>query len=371
MPKSMNMKVWVMAVALLALAGQVRAQLSNPISNRVINYKTVFDDPYDINQLWIGISPLSAYVSGTNMALGFSLTTRIMLGSKAQINGVYQGSYGKGLDQVRFLAEKNGGINYRSGLERRDRTIAQNNNFVPFTHLELGGQYAIADREVKGTSKIMLTSKKARVMEFTNVDYVVVNSKTRHIWAARAGAKLFGSAVILNPAMKKQNLSLKATDGTTLMPNGSTVSADGATSRGTGNQLFSNLQYIGAYVGGSYTRINNVTIKADKFGNLANNVAFTAYSDFIVAPKPILTEVQLESATGPTNKVDVSGLKVNKLGFRTGFDIFYNQDLHYSVGAEVGYAPGLRNQRLYMMARFSFPTFSFKIKRNRLSNQMN
>ena len=245
------------------------------------------------------------------------------------------------------------------------------NRFIAFTSAEMGGQYHFIDKEIKSTSKIMLTSKKARVMEFTTADFITVNSKNRHIWAGRAGAQLQGSTVALNQLMQDQNITLKGDNGLTLLPNGKTIGPDGTESNVGSNQLFTSMQYVSVYAGGGYSLIRNVSIKADKFGNLANNICLNAFADLIVAPNVQLANLLVQKDGGGQATVMVDAFKVNKLGFRTGFDVFYNQDVFYAFGAEAGMRPGLSGQQFYFAGRFSFPALGFKVKRNRLANQLN
>ena len=371
MSKKVRLSVSLALVLLMGWSVPGLSQLSNPISARSVNYKTVFDDPYDLNQLWIMFSPLSVNASGGNLVIGYDLRTRILLGKKVQLTGSYSGPWSKSTDHTRNLATENGSVNWRGKGERRDHTSALTNRFIAFTLVELGGQFHVLDKEKKSTSKIMLTSKKARVMEFTSADYITVNSKNRHIWAGRFGGQLQGSTVALNPILKDQDLTLKADNGLTLLPNGKTICPDGTESLVGSNQLFTSMQYVSAYVGGGYMLIRNVSIKADKFGNLANNICLNAFADVMFAPNIQLANLLVQKDGGGQADVPVDGVKLNKLGFRAGFDVFYNQDLFYAFGAEAGLRPGLSGQQFYVAGRFSFPALSFKVKRNRLANQLN
>ena len=364
--------VCFITVLLLTLWAQTGfGQLSNPISARSVNYKTVFDDPYDINQLWIMFSPLAVNASGSNLMLGFDLRTRFFLGSKVQLTAGYNGPWSRNTDHTRNLAMQNASVNWRELGERRDKTADLTNRFIAFTSAEVGGQFHLIDKEKKSTSKIMLTSKKARVMEFSSADFITVNSKNRQIWSARAGAQLYGATVPLNRIIKAQNVTLQADNGLTLRPDGKTICPDGTESNLGSNQLFTSMQYISGSVGGGFSLIRNVSIKADKFGNLANNICLNAFADVMFAPNVQLADLQVQRTGGGQSVVSVSDIKVNKLGFRAGFDVFYNQDLFYAFGAEMGMRPGLAGDQFYFAGRFSFPALSFKVKRNRLANQVN
>lgn len=346
------------------------AQLSNPLSTRVINYKTVFDDPYDINQLWVNLSPISAYAGSDNVSLGYGVSARLFVKSKLQFTGSFHSNYAPGTDLMRTNAKQNASVHLLPVGERHDAVYKQVNTFIPFSLVELGVQYAISDVEKRSTSRIMLTSKKVRVMEFTNVDEISVNSRNRHIWGVRLGGQSYGSTVSLNKPMERQGAILTTDNGTQLTAQGQTLSEGNASTKYR-NQLYSNLRVAAVTVGGSYQLIRNVAIKADKFGNLANNIIVSTFADVMVAPSPMLDDVRIARATGGYDTYSTKGLAVRKLGFRTGFDVSYNQDLHYSFGAEMGVRPGLQSQGFYVAARVSFPALAFRLNRSRLANQVN
>lgn len=347
------------------------AQLSNPLSNRVVNYKTVFDDPYDINQLWLNLSPLAAHMGSDNVSLGYGISARLFVKQKLQLTAAFQGNYAAGTDFMRTNARQNGGINYRSDASpRRDQTVRQLNLYTPFSSFELGGQYAFSDVEKKSTSRIMLTSKKVRVMEFTTVDEITVNSRNRHIWGGRVGVHSFSSAVSLNRPLERQGLTLTSAEGARLLPNGSTE-LGGYTSTAYRNQLYSNLRLNMVYVGGSFQLIRNVAVKADKFGNLANNIMLTTFADVLVAPDPLLDDIRIARPSGVGyDRYSTQAVALRQVGFRAGVDVAYNQDLHYSFGLESGVRPGLRGQGFYVAGRVSFPALAFRLNRSRVANQV-
>ena len=361
-----------LAATLLLGAPAAKAQLSNPLSNRVINYKTVVDDPYDLNQLWVNLSPIAFHAGSDNVSLGYGVSARLMVKSKLQFTGGFQTSYGQATDYMYNQARNNAGIHYRPAGQHHDAQAKQVNIFIPFSATELGVQFAIKDIEKKSTSRIMLTSKKVRVMEFSSVDEITVNSRNRHLFSSRLGAQSFASTVYLGNALEKQNLTLTLPEnGTQLSPNGQTVTGAQA-SLPYHNQLFSNLRMGTVYVGGSYQMIRNVAVKADKFGNLANNIIVSTFADVIVAPAPSLDDVRIARPGGSGYDVySAKDVAIRHIGFRTGADVSYNQDLHYSFGGEVGVRPGLKGQGFYVAARLSFPALAFRLNRSRLANQVN
>jgi hypothetical protein len=361
---------------LMALAGtrsvfgQSQIQEVMPVSTRVVNYKVLFDDPYQLNRLWLHFSPLMLHASGSNSNMGFGIQPRFFLGKSVQLSGSFFQSYGRGTDFTRNQALNNAGIVQRLPNQRRDINLPQTNTFNSFSNWEATGQYHIFDKEIKSTSKVMLTSRKVRISEFSTVDNIIVNSKNRSIFSARAGGGIYASAVSLAKPMQKANASLPGPEGAQLLPNGSSI-IGGIASATARNQLYSNLRYGYIHVGGSYQYIRNVSIRADKFGNLANNIIVTGYSDILLAPNPVLDNVTVAQAQGPPITFSTEGLKTSNIGARAGFEVFYNQDLHYAFGGEVGVRPGLRGQGFYFMARVSFPSLSFNFHRSRIANQTN
>jgi|GEM_PF-2372136 len=351
----------------VVVSTSARAQLSNPLSNRVVNYKTVFDDPYDLNQLWINLNPISVQAGSDNVSLGYGLQTRIMASKSLQFVGGFHTSYTPATDIMGNSARANAGIKVSPAPGRQEQTYRQLNTFNPFTTIELVAQYAVYDAEKKGSSVIMLTSQKSRVMEFTTADEIVVDSRRRRVVGVRLGLQTFSSTVSLNKPLEKQGLWLTAADGTRLTSDGRTITATG-TSGPYRNQLYTSLRANTIAIGSSYQLIRNVAIKADKFGNLANNILFTTFADLLVAPDITLDDIRVGQPNGSAQTYSTQGVFVRNVGFRAGADVVYNQELHASFGGEVGVRPGLRGQGFYFAGRVSFPSLGFKLNRRRLAN---
>jgi hypothetical protein len=174
----------------------------------------------------------------------------------------------------------------------------------------------------------------------------------------------------LNQALQKQHLSLVGEDGTILTSDGQTIGAN-ATSGKNRNTLYSTLQCTTIALGGSYQLIRNVSIKADQFGNLANNIIFTTYADLLVAPYTHLSDLQIAKPSGGGQTYDAQAIALHNMGFRLGADVVYNQELHYSFGGELGVRPGLLGQGFYIAGRVSFPTLGFRFSHRRVANQTN
>jgi hypothetical protein len=322
-------------------------------ANKVVNAKTLSDEPYGINKLWLHFQPAVADVFSTNFSLGYGAQVNYFVNDKIDIDAKFNGAYGTRFDFARNLATKNAEVIIDS------KKYALINSFGPYFNMQLGGSYHAMDREIKGSSKIMLTPKKLKQIQTTNVDHVVVNSKVRRIAGVRGGAFMYTSTTNLGSAMLKQEKVLTSEDGTqTLEVNNN-------------NRIYSSVFAPGFYLGGSYGTIRNIAIKADKFGILGNTTMFTAYADLMYSPSIAVDNViirepgQVETTTYLTDNI-----KLNRLGWRAGFDIMYNQDSYFSFGGEIGARPAIGGRGIYALAKIGFPAFSFKFKQARTVNNI-
>lgn len=319
-------------------------------ANKVINYKSVSDEPYGINKMWLHFQPIVADVFMTNFSVGYGAQFNYLYTDKINFEARLNTSYTRSFDFARDLAKKNAGIRVNN------EDFAISNSFAPYLNMQIGGSYHIVDNELKGTSKIMLTSKKVKTMQLTTVDYVTVNSKVRQIIGIRGGGYYMQTTTNVGAAMLKQAKVLQGSDGTILEP-------------GIRNAIYSNLFAPGFYLGGSFGQIRNVAIKADKFGMLGNNTIFTSYADLMYSPFLRVDNIIIQEPGTENNVVySTDNLRLNRLGWRAGFDIMYNQDTYFSFGGEIGARPTLAGRGIYAMAKVGFPVFSFRPKQARTAN---
>ena len=333
-------------LTLTVLALPASAQFGGS-SNNVVNYKVTNDEPYGLNKLWLHFQPMVADVFMTNLTLGYGIQADFLLSDKIFLRGSYRGAYGNLGDLAKNSAERNGSLLFN------DTKLPITTSFFSYTNVELGGTYHIRDDEVQGNTKITLTSKRRSSMQYENVDYIIVTSKVRKTKGVRAGLIGYSSTFNLSEAYEKQDV--RTASASTSLTNYSLDLND------VDNRLYSNVAAYGLYVGGSYSVIRNVSIKADRYGDLANNIFFDAYFDISVAPYLRITdpEAQLLGTTDMV-KVDASNLKVNYVGWRAGFDIKYNQDRYWAFGGEMGMRPGIRGRAFYVCAKIGLPVLAFQ-----------
>lgn len=334
-------------------------------TNKIVGYKILTDEPYGINKLWLHFQPIVADVYTSNLTLGWGLQVNYFIMDKLDAKVLWRGAYGQRFDLARDAAVKNSIVYWR---EKPMKVI---NDFNTYTNLEFGLCYHIIDTdEKKGSTRFALMTKKRRMREFSVADEMKVTTKVRHITGVRLGGIFFASTIDLNPVLSKQKVALPGSDGSLLLPDASTAyPGTGRQSDRARNRVYGNLNSNGLYVGGNWGTIRNVSIKADKFGNIANNIMFNAYSDIIVSPWTGVQDINVKVDGTPSEVLyNTDPIKINKLGWRAGFDVMYNQDFYWSFGGEMGLRPGPAKRAFYVCAKIAFPVFAFKFNRQRIAN---
>src|SRR5262245_7857237 len=119
---------FLIAFALL-IAGGVFAQ----DDKNAVTYEELYDEPYAVNKLFIGFTPVYAELFTTNVNAGFGVNAAYYYQDKADFFAMLRMPYSQSFfDHNRDLAAKNSDV-----------------SIVPqqFTYLEFGGTYHIKDIE--------------------------------------------------------------------------------------------------------------------------------------------------------------------------------------------------------------------------------
>ncbi len=312
-----------------------------------VTYEELYDEPYSVNKLFVGIQPLYAEMFVTNVTAGFGAEAVYYHKDKADFRVAFRKSYSQQFfDMARDFAVK------RSDVDNRAEV---------FNYYEFGGTYHIKDFEESSKTKMFLykNSYKGNKWAARVPLSAEVPCKVRKIYGARLGAIIWDSSTDIGRALEKQGLTnadLKNSEGVglpkTIFVNGRNETFD----------VFSNIASKGLYVGGSMTWIKNVAVNFDKFEEGLDDLIFTAYFDVLVAPSIkidniVYTDTDPNSPNAGTHTYDISPLKTKMLGFRLGMDGRFNRMFSWSYGGEVGYRPSLQGRGFYAMLKISFPVF--------------
>ena len=85
-----------------------QAQFRRGSENKTVTYEEMYNDPYDINKLFIGITPAYGDVHVTNITTGFGIDATYYMKDKMHFKAHARTPYFIGSDFARNAAQKNG-----------------------------------------------------------------------------------------------------------------------------------------------------------------------------------------------------------------------------------------------------------------------
>ncbi|WP_255518084.1 hypothetical protein [Fulvivirga sp. M361] len=304
-----------------------------------VTYEELYDEPYQINKLFVQFQPMYGELYVSNVNAGFGLEATYFWKDKMTFRAHGRLTYFKRFDFTRDLAEKNSNV--------------QN---VPnvFNYYEAGATYHIKDFEESSSTKMFLYKKSYRGARWASRVPLTaeIPCKVRKIYGTRLGGIIFDTSVDINRSLEAQDKTsdvLVDTDGNSIPA----VFTDG---NGEEQELdiYSGQNVAGIYVGGSISWIKNVAVDFDsKYTEGVDDLIFTAFLDIIVAPSVGVDDIRYNGVVYSSDALDTS-----IIGFRAGIDGKFNRTWSWGYGGEVGIRPGLKGRGFYALVKISFPVFS-------------
>jgi hypothetical protein len=318
-----------------------------------VTYEELYDEPYSVNKLFVGLTPLYAELFVTNVNAGFGLDVAYYHKDKADFRAAFRKTY-----SAQFFDLS------RSQALSQEQTSVDNRAEV-YNYFEFGGTYHVKDFEESSKTKMFLykNSYKGNKWAARVPLNAEVPCKVRKIYGARLGGIIWDSSTDLDRAMEKQGLKnanfINIKNSEDVLPEEETNSAG----EPQDVHVFSNISSKGLYVGGSMSWIKNVAVSFDKFEEGIDDLIFTAYLDILYAPSIKIDDIvytRKDDITGApleTNTYSVSPLKTKSFGFRAGIDGRFNRQFSWAYGGEIGYRPSLEGRGFYALVKISFPVF--------------
>ncbi len=304
-----------------------------------VTFEELYDEPYAINKLFIGLQPFYGEVFATNVNAGYGVEAHYFHQKKFDIKAHFRKSYSsKFFDFNRELALRNGSVTGKPEI---------------FNYYELGGTYHIKDFDISSKTKIFLHKKSISRNRWaaTVPTYAEVPCKLRKVYGVRAGAIIWNGTADLSRALEKQGLTnndlRNASD--TGLPD-TYMDSDGQ-AKNLG--VFGNIFATNVYIGGSMSWIRNIAVSFDKFDEGMDDGMLTVYADIMIAPSMRLDPVLFNG-----EEYNTSALATSMLGFRTGLEGRFNRTLGWAYGGEIGYRPSLQGSGFFALLKISFPVFS-------------
>lgn len=292
-------------------------------------YQMMYDDPYDIRNLYIQFQPFFGDVGSLNITGGFGIEASYYHKSTWDANIAFRTSYGKKFDINRDAAIKN----------------ASNNNEFPFHYnLEFGGTYHLRDILMSEKSSTVLLYNKnlsGRDLATSIPKTTEVNGKVRNVIGIRLGGILHSTTVNINSVLVQQDKTLFYSEGTPIFD----------------ETLYSHLSTFTINVGGSYSWIRNYAIEfSDEWDPAGDDKMLTPYFDILFAPSVKLANLNMPAETVSTDPIDKL-----KVGFRGGLDVKFNKKFSWAYGVQGGLRPGIKGSGWYLMFKMSFPVYARKL----------
>jgi len=353
----MNYRFFIIMAAFLTASVSLFAQGERK-DKTAVTYEEIYDEPYSVNKLFVGLQPLYAELFATNVNAGFGIEAAYYHLDKLDFKASFRKTYTQQFfDFARDLADK------QSSMDNRAQA---------FIYFELGGTYHIKDFEESSKTKMFLykNSYKGNKWAARVPLSAEVPCKVRKIYGIRLGGIAWSSSTDLDRTLTEQGLTnsdLKNVDNAEV-----SLPLQEYNKKGELQDVhtFTNVYSKGLYVGGSMTWIKNVAVNFDKFEEGIDDGIFTAFFDILVTPSLELDNLVYTPKTAPGDPLgpgaplndlratySVSPVKTKMIGWRLGIDGRFNRGLSWSYGGEVGYKPTLAGMGFYALMKISFPVF--------------
>lgn len=317
------------------------AQFRSRSENKTVTFEEMYNDPYDINKLFVGITPAYGDIHVTNVTTGFGLDAIYYLKDKMHFKANARMPYFIGSDFARNAATKNG-----SDPQSRLR---------PYFYAEASVSYHIWDKEQDSESSIPLYSKNYKGAEWAakvpkNAD---IPNKRREILFARLGGVYYETTSELSRAIEAQGFTVNPKNQT----EGAPISGE------IDGPIFGNVLGAGVSVGGGFTWIKNFAAKPDKtYEELVDDHVFSTFMDLFIFPL-VKVENFFHDPLGGTNYIEYDASTINTFMFggRIGIDGHFNRTLGWGYGAEIGMRPGVTKKGFYGLIKITFPMYGTKL----------
>ncbi len=288
-----------------------------------ISFEPLYDEPYNVNKLFIGLQPFYGELFATNVNAGFGIDAHYFLKNKADFRVNIRKSYSsRFFDQNRENAARNGSVQNKPEI---------------FNYFEFGLTWHLKDFEEQSKTKMVLYKNSYKGDQWASRVPLrkEVPCKVRKIYGARFGGVVWNSTLDVSRALQL--------DGRTNM--------DFAGLNDTLN-LFSNIYSAGIYAGGSMTWIKNVAVSFDEFDNGLDDGILTLFADILYSPYLKVNDIEYQDQLyKPTI------LKLKSFGFRAGIDGKFNRKLSWGYGGEFGYRPSVANMGFFVLIKIAIPLY--------------
>lgn len=347
---------------MVAILPAIASLAQNDRTDKVaVTFEELYDEPYSVNKLFVGLQPFYGELSSTNVNAGFGIEASYYLKEKADFKAHFRIPYTTSFYDFAYdLADKNTPT-FRNSVGEVVKSVTTDP--IRFVYGEIGGTYHLRDFDQSSKTKMVLYKKSykgdkwaARVPLRAEVP-----CKVRKIYGLRLGGIYWQSTTDLNRALEDQGLTnadLVNEEGTGLP----LTYNDPVTLQDENFNVYGNINAMNVYLGGSFTWIRNVAVSLDKYEEGIDDGILTVFADVIFAPSLTLDNITyLNPATLVSSDYSTEAVKLNSLGFRLGIDGKFNRTLSWGYGGEFGYRPSVQGRGFFAMLKISLPLYGTNV----------
>ena len=322
-----------------------------------VTFEELYDEPYSVNKLFIGLQPFYGELFATNINAGFGVEASYYLKEKMDFKAHFRKAYTSSFyDLARDLALKDSPKYFNSNNEIADLVYTKP---VGFTYFEVGATYHVKDFDVSSKTKMVLykNSYKGDKWAARVPLRAEVPCKVRKIYGARLGGIYWQSTADISRVLKDQkktNADLTNAEGD-ILPD---TYMDPVSGQVNDFSVYSNIKSTNIYLGGSFSWIRNVAVNFDKYEEGLDDGMLTVFFDIMYAPSLKLDALSyLNPSTNLKSDYSLEAVKTKSVGFRLGLDGKFNRTLSWGYGGEMGYRPSIGGRGFFAMFKISLPLY--------------
>ena len=349
-----NRRLLLAATFLAFYAGPASGQLETSYPGSAVLYKVLIDDPSIQNNLWVHLQPLTADGMAMNAVVGSGLEAHWVSPFRGlEVHGAIRGNFFNAMDMQK-RASSNAAVFLQEAKYDDPSQNPQGADFSRFYAWELGAFYPFLEKTSDGKANIAVPDPSG------TAENLELNARILRSFGVRLGLNAINTTVAIDKALKDQNIELTGSRGTRLLPGGESLLQGSTLPSPAGrNNLFSSFSSTGFYAGVAMQRRKNISIKTETIGIISSNSIITFYADLLVNPWTELRPFHFNRQnTGEREDFNTDAVNLSKIGFRTGFEIRYNEASFMSAGGEIGYRPAIQGQGFFASLRIGIPVFS-------------
>lgn len=309
---------------------------------KAVVYEEVYDDPSDINKLFIGIQPLYAELFASNVNAGFGLEAHYFYKDKFDVKAHFRRPWVAGF--------------YDLNRDQATKVGLSANIPTGFSFYEIDFNYHFKESIFDSKTTMVLFRKSYKDSKWASRVPLrtSVPASVRKIYGARAGGYAWKATLNVNTIMRLQSQDI--TELTTQEGQSIPATVINAMNQPEAPTLFSNISSPGFFLGVSLTQIRNILIDFEGYEPGNDDSIFSVYFDILYSPAISIEPIEFQGQTYLANSI-----KTAPLGARFGIDGKFNRSLGWAYGAEIGYRPSAAKGTFFTQFKLAIPVLGTKL----------